>query len=84
MFVSLPPFLWAGRCQRLAATTVWADARAILREIHQIAHDELTVIPLWQWVDFYAHRDFITGVPRDAVTLYQDIEAWQVNPASGL
>ena len=65
---------------RLAKASVWSDARAILREVHRVTHDELTVIPLWQWVDYYAYRDYLSGVTRNAVSLYQDVERWRVHP----
>ncbi len=69
--------------QRLSASTVWAEARFTLREMHRLTHDELTVIPLWQWTDYYAYRESLQGVQRNAVSLYQDVENWTVNPSAG-
>ena len=76
------PYFQAGM-ERLALTTAWSDARELLREIHRIAHEEVTVIPLWQWADYYAYRNYVQGLQRDAVTLYQNVEDWSVHPESG-
>ncbi|NOZ40948.1 MAG: hypothetical protein GXP24_12090 [Planctomycetes bacterium] len=55
----------------------WKDARARLQEVHQLAFNDLQVIPLWQTVNFFAHRQALRGVGTSPVTLYQNIVDWQ-------
>jgi ABC-type transport system substrate-binding protein len=45
--------------------------------LHEIAHHELPVIPLWQTVNFFAYRTSLRGVGPSPMTLYQNIEQWQ-------
>ena len=62
---------------RLAASQNWNEARARLKEIHRIAHYDLTVLPLWQTVNYFAHRKSIQGVGDTPVSLYQNLPAWR-------
>jgi len=50
---------------------------ARLQEIHQIAHHDLPVIPLWQTVNHFAHRATLLGIGDAPVTLYQNINQWK-------
>jgi peptide/nickel transport system substrate-binding protein len=49
-----------------------------LQDIHALAAAELPVIPLWQLVDHFAHRATVKGIAPRTVSLYQDVEQWQV------
>lgn len=49
-----------------------------LRAIHRLAAAELPVIPLWQLVDHFAFHPAIKGLAPRPVSLYQDIDQWQV------
>jgi ABC-type transport system substrate-binding protein len=62
--------------RRLDEATNWNDVRARLAELHEIAHHELPVIPLWQTVNFFAHRESLVGVGDAPVSLYQNIDEW--------
>jgi ABC-type transport system substrate-binding protein len=62
--------------RRLDEATNWNDVRARLAELHEIAHHELPVIPLWQTVNFFAHRKSLSGVGDAPVSLYQNIDEW--------
>jgi ABC-type transport system substrate-binding protein len=62
----------------LAATTNWKDTLASLAEIHDVAHHDLPVIPLWQTVNFFAYRDNLEGVGEAPVTLYQHLKDWRL------
>ncbi|MGI9430221.1 MAG: ABC transporter substrate-binding protein [Bythopirellula sp.] len=55
----------------------WKEARTRLQTVHQIAFNDLQVIPLWQTVDFFAHRESLSGIGRTPVTLYQNVADWQ-------
>ena len=41
-----------------------------------------SIIPLWQMTDHFAHTDRLEGIGPSPVTLYQDIENWQIRPPS--
>jgi hypothetical protein len=81
----LGPMGRAGNCSSsmsLALSDVdqadnWKEARTRLQEVHQIAFNDLQVIPLWQTVDFFAHRDNLRGIGKTPVTLYQNVADWQ-------
>ncbi len=55
----------------------WKQARARLQEVHQIAFNDLQVIPLWQNVNFFARRKSLRGVGTTPVTLYQNVSDWK-------
>jgi tetratricopeptide (TPR) repeat protein len=63
--------------RRLNEATNWNDVRARLAELHEIAHHELPVIPLWQTVNFFAHRASLHGIGDSPVSLYQNIDEWR-------
>ncbi len=81
----------AGRCapamsvllNQLDRVEVWESARSKLAEIHEIAHNDLPVIPLWQTVNRLAHTARLTGVGASPVTLYQNVDEWKLEPAAG-
>ncbi len=58
----------------------WRQVRQRLHDIHQIVYDQLTVIPLYQSVDYFAHSVGVEGIPTNPVLLYETVEQWQVTP----
>ena len=58
----------------------WEQARKSLNDIHRLAHEEVAVIPLWQIVEHFAVGGNLRGWTRSPVTLYQDVEKWQIAP----
>ncbi len=62
--------------RRLDEATNWNEVRSRLAELHEIAHHELPVIPLWQTANFFAHRASLRGVGDSPVSLYQNIDQW--------
>jgi peptide/nickel transport system substrate-binding protein len=62
----------------LAEVKRWSDARAVLNRLHELVHNELSVIPLWQLTNHYAYRRGLQGLSDNAMTLYQDIDLWSV------
>ncbi len=64
--------------RELGRSINWNDARSRLQRIHQLAFDDLPVIPLWQTVNSLAHRGSLSGMSETPVSLYQDISEWHV------
>jgi len=69
------PYLNAA-LRQLDEATNWNDVRARLAELHDIAHHELPVIPLWQTVNYFAYRTTVRGIGETPLTLYQNVEQW--------
>jgi hypothetical protein len=65
--------------EELDQSTNWSDARSRLQRIHQLAYDDLPVIPLWQTLNYFAHRESLTGMTGERVSLYQDVAEWQIS-----
>lgn len=61
----------------------WKEARDRLHEVHQVAYNDLPVIPLWQTVDSFAYRKSLRGIGSQPVTLYQNIGQWQTSLQQG-
>ncbi len=64
--------------RRLDAAKNWREARERLHELHRIVHEQVAVIPLWQTVNYLVHSRQIRGVGPLPLTLYQNVEQWQV------
>ena len=73
------PYLEAA-LRNLSTATNWNEVRARLSDLHEIAHHELPVIPLWQTVNFFAYRANVRGIGDSPVTLYQNVEQWSSAP----
>lgn len=69
--------------RQVEEATTWNQAGARLRLLHRTLREELTVLPLWQTPEHFAFRQSITGISPAPVTLYQDIDSWQVKPRLG-
>lgn len=58
----------------------WKEARSALGELHRLLVEDVTLIPLWQMIDYFAYHNGLTG-PRDRpIAFYQDVEHWRVAP----
>ncbi|MBB76825.1 MAG: hypothetical protein CMJ75_20155 [Planctomycetaceae bacterium] len=66
--------------RRLDASQTWTTVRPNLVDLHQLTHYELPVIPLWQTVNYFAHRKGLLNVGSAPVVLYQNVENWQITP----
>jgi ABC-type transport system substrate-binding protein len=62
----------------------WNEVRERLANIHDIAHHELPMIPLWQTVNFFAYRESLSGVGNAPVLLYQNIDNWTPSTVSNV
>ncbi len=65
---------------RLRQSVDWPTVGRQLRDIHQRAHSEVTIIPLWQLSDYFAHVRDLEGLGDSPVTLYQYVEDWRARP----
>ncbi len=64
--------------RQLEQANNWRDVRDRLHELHAIASNELPVIPLWQLIDSFAYREQLNGIGINIVSLYQNVERWQL------
>ncbi|MCA9142015.1 MAG: hypothetical protein H6821_06125 [Planctomycetaceae bacterium] len=70
--------------RRLDAAENWGDVHDQLIALHHAAHNEVTVIPLWQTVDYFIYnkrvRNIDVGDPL--VWLYQNVDQWRLGAQS--
>jgi len=55
----------------------WKEAAAALRQVHRVAYDDVSVVPLWQLTEYVAYHKSLRGVGARPATLYQRVEQWQ-------
>ncbi len=70
--------------RQLALADNWNDARVHLFRVHRLVHEEAAIIPLWQLVDHFAYRQNVRGIKANPVSLYEQVESWQVEPTVNL
>ncbi len=58
----------------------WKVARERLQDLHRLLYEDVSVIPLWQMVDFFAYQRGLQGLPNRPVFFYQDVDQWRVIP----
>lgn len=75
------PYL-AAALRQLDEASNWQDVRTRLAEIHDIAHHDLPVIPLWQTVNYFACRTEVQGIGDNPVALYQDVDHWTISDSA--
>jgi ABC-type transport system substrate-binding protein len=66
--------------RQLEQAETWKDARERLHELHRLLYEDMTVLPLWQMVDHFAHHRGLRGVSSRPIYLYQDVDRWRVIP----
>ena len=66
--------------RQLDRVTNWVEARELLNKVHQIVHQEVTVIPLWQLTEHLAYHKRLQGIESQPVHLYQNVEQWRISP----
>jgi hypothetical protein len=72
------PYLNAA-LRRLDEANNWKNVRSRLAEIHEIAHHELPVIPLWQTSNYFAYRAEVGGIGESPLSLYQHVGRWTLS-----
>jgi ABC-type transport system substrate-binding protein len=70
--------------RELDEATNWKDVRAKLAEIHDVAHHDLPLVPLWQTVNFFAYRTAVHGIGESPISLYQNVDRWRVGDESAV
>ncbi len=58
----------------------WKEARDNLYELHRMLHNDVTLIPLWQMIEYFAYHDGLRSVRQRPINFYQDVESWRVIP----
>lgn len=66
--------------RKLEASTEWDQARGRLTDLHRMTFTDMSVIPLWQLAEHFAFHKSLRGVGTQRLTLYHDVEKWQVTP----
>jgi hypothetical protein len=66
--------------ERLLAAENSRESRDRLRELHRLAAEDVTLIPLWQLVDHYAYHRSVEGIGEQAAALYQNVQDWRTTP----
>jgi hypothetical protein len=69
--------------RRLDAAKNWREARDRLHDLHRIVDDQVAIIPLWQTVNYLVYSQRVSGIGPRPLTLYQDVEQWQVAQPRG-
>lgn len=57
----------------------WGEARERLKDLHRTTYTEVSVVPLWQTIDYFAYRKKLQGLPKKPLHLYSKVEQWQVS-----
>ena len=61
---------------------VLAIAKAVrdqLVALHHAANAEVTVVPLWQTVDFFVYNKRLRNIGEQPVWLYQNVDQWRLS-----
>ena len=66
--------------QKLGYSTSWQIAGRQLRQVHRQSLNGLSVVPLFQIQEYFAYRKNVTNIGRNLVSLYENIDQWQVKP----
>jgi ABC-type transport system substrate-binding protein len=61
-------------------STSWRTASSVLRNLHRQINNDMSVLPLWQMREFYAHRRNLRNTGRDLIYIYQNIDRWRLEP----
>ncbi|MCA9121460.1 MAG: hypothetical protein H6822_16155 [Planctomycetaceae bacterium] len=64
--------------RRLDAAENWGDVHDQLVALHHAAHNEVTVIPLWQTVDYFIYNKRLRNIGEQPVWLYQYVDQWRL------
>lgn len=66
--------------RQIERATNWQQARERFRQLHRLLNEDVTLLPLYQTHDHYAYRKSLQGLDSPRVTLYENIDHWQVAP----
>ncbi len=69
--------------RRLDSSENWGDVRDQLVALHHAANAEISVVPLWQTVDFFVYNKRLRNIGEQPVWLYQNIDQWRLSAPAG-
>jgi ABC-type transport system substrate-binding protein len=58
----------------------WKEARDRLYELHRLLYEDVTLLPLWQMIDYFAYHRGLRGVQERPIFFYQDVDRWGIVP----
>lgn len=67
--------------RQLGQSRSWQDVRERFWSLHRLAHDDLLILPLFQLQDYFVYRRSLGGVGYQPMTLFQQVERWDLAPA---
>ena len=65
----------------LTQTPNLSAARDLLPQLHRALHDDVAILPLWQWVDHAAARAVVRLPTEEPTRPYRGIIDWTVRPS---
>ncbi len=66
--------------RRLDKAANWKDARDTLHELHRLLYEDVTLLPLFQTIDYFVYQTGLSGVQDRPIAFYQNVERWRVVP----
>lgn len=66
--------------RRLDAAANWKEARDRLHELHRLLYEDVTLLPLFQMIDYFVCQTGLTGLQDRPIAFYQNVERWRVVP----
>ncbi len=66
--------------RRLSEAANWKEARDLLHELHRFLYEDMTLLPLWQMIDYFVYQHGLTGLQARPIWFYQNVEQWRVVP----
>jgi len=70
--------------QRVLEAENWQQVRERFWDLHRMAHNEILIIPLFQLQDYFAYRSSLGKVGHMPVSLFQQVDAWEIGPNLGI
>jgi ABC-type transport system substrate-binding protein len=61
----------------IESATSWSRARGRLRQLHAAIHEDVSLLPLYQVAEWYAHRPELAGIGESPAWFYQNLAAWR-------
>lgn len=58
-------------------------ANTLLPALHRTLHEDVAILPLWQWFDHFAVSDAVTNLPAEPTSVYDGVSEWSVTPTFG-
>jgi tetratricopeptide (TPR) repeat protein len=65
--------------KQIEGSTNWQQVRQRMKQLHQLVHEDVAVLPLWQTYDYYAFRRGIPALESGRVSLYQNVQEWRAD-----